>query len=135
MSNWNGQDRRKQKKILLIDDEEEILKLYEITANKLGFYIKTVKLPFEFIKEYETGDYDLAFVDFSLNFYDGVDLIRLLHKEKAPHTKLFLLTHYDEKVVKEKLNGDKINGLLSKSETLPKILASICIEGNKNYVA
>jgi CheY-like chemotaxis protein len=122
---WTGEDRRRSKVVLYLDDCEDQLQLFRIQADALGFITTTVKYPSDFIKEYESGRYDIAFVDFLLSSVDGVTLTRLLHKEKAPHTKLYIFTAFDIELVRRKVNGDKINGVLSKMDGVSKILAEV----------
>jgi len=120
---WSGIDRRTEKNLLYLDDNEDSLMLFEATAKALGFQMKTVKYQSDFITEFETGLYDAAYVDFLLTLGDGIDLMRLLHKEKAPNTKLFIFSAYNHDAIKKKLNGDKINGILDKADGIQKALA------------
>jgi CheY-like chemotaxis protein len=111
---WNGNDRRKSKKLLYLDDEADDLHLFKCRAESMGFHVTAVSYPSDFMREFETGVYDAAFVDFLLSTVDGVTLTRLLHKEKAPNTKIYIFTVYDKEEVMKKVNGDKINGVISK---------------------
>lgn len=120
---WTGLNRRKSKKLLYLDDSIDELRLFEIHADALGFSTTAVRYPSDFIKEYETGTYDAAFVDFVLATIDGVSLTRLLHKDKAPNTKLYIFTAFDKDIVRKKVNGDKIQGVLSKTDGISRALA------------
>ena len=125
---WNGSERRKERSVLIIDDDADTRTLYEFVAVKMGMQAKAVSTPYAFIEEYETGKYDFALVDFMIDSYDGVDLIRLLDRHKAENTKIYLMTHYDKTLVKRKLNGDKISGLLSKDEPFKDTLTTLIKE-------
>lgn len=123
--NWSGTERRTMRRLLYLDDSDDELKLFQLKAESLGFDTTVVKYPSDFIKEYETGSYDGAFVDFMLSVMDGVALTRLLHKERAPNTKLYIFTAFDKDIVMKKVNGDKINGVLSKMDGIPNALAEV----------
>lgn len=122
---WSGVDRRKVKHVLYLDDSDDDRRLFEITANSLGFQAKTVQYQSDFIKEFESGFYDAAFVDFILPIGDGVCLTRMLHRDRAPDTKLYIYTGYEKHLVVNKVNGDKINGVLSKCDGIQKALAGV----------
>lgn len=122
---WSGLERRKKRKLLYLDDNEDDLMIFETRARAYGFETKTVRYPSDFISEYETGQYDAAFSDFLLTTIDGVSLTRLLHKDKAPNTKLYIFTAFDRNIVRKKVNGDKINGVLDKADGISKALAEV----------
>ena len=122
---WNGSERRKTKRLLYLDDEPDELVIFRINAEAMGFDVTTVKYPSDFIKEFEGGRYDVAITDYILSSVDGINLMRLLHREKSPDTKLYIFTAYDKNLVIEKVNGDKINGVLAKSDGIQKALAEV----------
>ena len=122
---WSGIERRTVKKVLYFDDCDDELSTFKIVAESYGFEVVVVRYASDFIREFETGEYAAAFIDFLLSISDGVAITRLLRKERAPNTKLFIFTAYDIDLVRKKVNGDKINGVLNKLDGIPKALAGV----------
>ncbi len=122
---WDGDNTRSQKRLLYLDDDEDFLRLFSMKAEALGFEVKTLKYASDFLIEFETGTYYAALVDYVLSFADGICVTRLLDRTLAPDTKLYIFTAFDKHLVLRKVNGDKINGILSKANGISEILAEV----------
>ena len=117
--------RRNKLKILLIDDDTDTLELYKTIAKQYDVSLETTTIASKFIELFNEGSYDIVLVDYSMPI-DGLVLSRLLKKEKNPNTKLYFITSHDKQTIKNKINGDKYEGILSKEIGFSKIL-SHCI--------
>jgi len=117
------EERRKKKyKFLVIDDDSDTLSLYKIIAKNYDINLETTTEASKFIELFNEGSYDVALVDYLMPI-DGVCISRLLKKDKQPNTKIFFITSLDESVIKNKINGDKYNGIFSKEIGFSSILS------------
>ena len=123
---YNGEERRKKKKFLIIDDDEDTLALYKTIAKHHNISVETTSKASEFIELFNGGGFDVALVDYVMPI-DGISISRLLKKDKQPNTKIYFITSHDESTVRNKINGDKYDGIMSKELGFNNIL-SHCIE-------
>lgn len=114
----------------MIDDDKDILQLYNVIANSYGFHLDYTTKASDFIDLFNKGSYDIAFVDYLMPI-NGITLSRLLDKEKNINTKLYFLTSYSPEEVKRYINGDKYDGIISKDKTFSEII-SYCTGEQKN---
>lgn len=79
--------------ILLIDDEEQLLKLFTRTLKLEGYDITQAKNIAEAFKALEKNDFDLILTDVKLPDGDGVEATKT-YKEKYPNTEIIVITAY-----------------------------------------
>ncbi len=79
--------------ILLIDDEEQLLKLFTRTLKLEGYDITQAKNIAEAFKALEKDDFDLILTDVKLPDGDGVEATKT-YKEKYPNTEIIVITAY-----------------------------------------
>ena len=65
-------------KILVIDDEAAVLKVYTHWLNKAGFMVETAGTGPEGIAKARTGGYDLILLDLVMPGMDGIETLRQL---------------------------------------------------------
>jgi len=71
-----------KEKILVIDDEKDILELIEYNLSKNGYRVKTVTSGEEALELIKENDYDLIIVDLMLPGVDGLDLTKIIKADK-----------------------------------------------------
>jgi DNA-binding NtrC family response regulator len=79
--------------ILLIDDEEQLLKLFTRTLKLEGYEITQAKNIAEAFKALEKDSFDLILTDVKLPDGDGVEATKT-YKEKYPTTEIIVITAY-----------------------------------------
>jgi len=88
----------RNKKILIIDDEQDILELF---ARVLKDYeVRTAKSEEEVLKEISKKDYDVVFLDVVMPEIDCIDLLEIIRKT-CPKTKVIMMTGF---AVEEKIS-------------------------------
>lgn len=111
----------KKKTILLIEDEEDLRKLYrEILLNE-GLGVEEAPDGEKGLKLLKEGGYDLIILDLILPKIDGLEILRRLKLEKprVSNGPILVLTNVDvETVVSEGLSLG-IKGYLIKSDVTP----------------
>jgi DNA-binding response OmpR family regulator len=81
-------------KILIVDDDQNILRLYKEELEEEGYIIVTASNGQEAIEKFESEDPDLVTLDILLPDIDGIKLLRQM-KEKKPRLPIIMSTAYD----------------------------------------
>jgi len=81
-------------KILIVDDDQNILRLYKEELEDEGYTIVTASNGQEAIERFEEEDPDLVTLDILLPDIDGIKLLRQM-KEKKPRLPIIMSTAYD----------------------------------------
>jgi len=95
----------KIKKILIVDDEPDIVQLISYNLKKEGFHIATALDGEEALKKVREGHFDLVILDLMLPGIHGMELCRILRNNpKTAHIPIIMLTARGEE-------SDKVRGL------------------------
>lgn len=70
-----------QKKILVVDDEIEILKFAEKILTKNDYFVKAINNPLEAVEILKTTDFDIAIVDLKMPQMGGMELLDIIKKD------------------------------------------------------
>jgi DNA-binding response OmpR family regulator len=81
-------------KILIVDDDQNILRLYKEELEEDGYTIVTASNGQEAMEQFEKEDPDLVTLDILLPDVDGIKLLRQM-KEKRPRMPVIMSTAYD----------------------------------------
>ena len=81
-------------KILIVDDDQNILRLYKEELEDEGYVIVTASNGQEAIERFDQEDPDLVTLDILLPDIDGIKLLRQM-KEKKPRLPIIMSTAYD----------------------------------------
>jgi DNA-binding response OmpR family regulator len=81
-------------KILIVDDDQNILRLYKEELEDEGYFVVTASNGQEAIEKFEKEDPDLVTLDILLPDIDGIKLLRQM-KEKKPRMPIIMSTAYD----------------------------------------
>lgn len=80
-------------KVLLIDDEERILKIIETVLKKEGYDVDTAKSKYEALKKIDTQHYNLILSDYLLEDGTGMEILEYFRK-KDTITPFIIITAY-----------------------------------------
>jgi DNA-binding response OmpR family regulator len=81
-------------KILVVDDDAHILKLYKIELEEDGYEVVTASNGQEAMELFEKEDPDLVTLDILMPDVDGISLLRRM-KEIKPRLPIIMSTAYD----------------------------------------
>jgi len=81
-------------KILIVDDDQSILRLYQEELEEDGYTIITAASGVEGLEKFEKENPDLVTLDIHLPDIDGIKLLRQM-KEKRPRLPIIMSTAYD----------------------------------------
>ncbi len=81
-------------KILIVDDDQNILRLYKEELEEDGYVVVTASNGQEAMEQFEREVPDLVTLDILLPDVDGIKLLRQM-KEKRPRLPVIMSTAYD----------------------------------------
>lgn len=81
-------------KILIVDDDQNILRLYKEELEEDGYLVVTASNGKEAMEQFEKEAPDLVTLDILLPDVDGIKLLRQM-KEKRPRLPVIMSTAYD----------------------------------------
>jgi DNA-binding response OmpR family regulator len=81
-------------RILVVDDDVHILKLYKVELEEEGYEVVTAGTGKEAMEIFEKEDFDLVTLDILMPDIDGISLLRKM-KEKKPRMPIIMSTAYD----------------------------------------
>jgi len=102
-------------RILLIDDEQQILELEKQTLEKLGYFVTAFSNSIEALEVFikQPSSFDLLVTDQTMPNISGLELVKKLHRIR-PHLPVILCTGYSEKIIYDKARAAGIQSLLVK---------------------
>ena len=116
-------------KILLVEDEKDILNLFQKFFERSGFYVSAFSEPLlavqEFMKNNDDNDYDLVISDIRMTEMNGIELASIIRK-KNKDIPIILMTAYNtidiEPSILKSLN---IEDIISKPIKLKDLIEKI----------
>ncbi len=81
-------------KILIVDDDQNILRLYKEELEEEGYNVVTASNGQEALEQFDKESPDLVTLDILLPDIDGIKLLRQM-KEKRPRMPIIMSTAYD----------------------------------------
>ncbi len=115
-----------QKKILIIDDEEDIQKLLKIRLEQEGFSVATAGDGEKGTKAAELEMPDLILLDIMMPNVDGYSCLKEIRRiKKIKDTPVLMLSGKEEEKVRDLFAFQKISGYLEKPFELDNLVAKV----------
>lgn len=115
-----------QKKILIIDDEEDIQKLLKIRLEQEGFIVITAGDGEKGVKLAELEMPDLILLDIMMPIVDGYSCLKEIRRiQKTKDTHVLMMSGKEEEKVRDLFAFQKISGYLEKPFELDNLIAKI----------
>lgn len=117
------------KKILLVDDDDLILKSVETVLKKCGYQVVLASDGFEAIEKIGDFDFDLIICDMRMPGMNGIETVQRIRQElaligKGKVAEIFL-TGYAENDLEKQAKAMKVNGYLYKPFDLQEFISKI----------
>lgn len=109
----------KKLKILLVDDDRFLLDMYSLKFTKADLEIEALGSSTTALEKLRVGTvYDIIILDIIMPTMDGLELLRIIRKEKlCPDAVFIMLTNQADDMAKAKDLG--IDGYIIKATTIP----------------
>ena len=110
-------------RILLVEDEKELLDLYVTLLQQEGYDVDNASDGEMALKKISEREYDLILLDIILPKMDGLQILENLKKNgKLPQGKVVLLTNLGQDLVVAKALEFNVRGYIVKSDYTPEQL-------------
>lgn len=81
------------KRVLIVDDADQVADVIQSTLVQLGHRVETAGDAKEALRKFEPGKYDLVITDFAMPKVNGIELATSIRK-KAPGQRIIMVTAY-----------------------------------------
>jgi len=78
-------------KVIIVDDEKNILKTMDICLKETGFYTELYHDPLKAVEAIQSKQFDLAFIDLKMSPINGMDVLKEV-KYCSPETTVIIMT-------------------------------------------
>jgi len=88
----------KDKKILLVDDDDFLLDMYSVKFKEKGFHLEIAHHGLEALEKLRRGKFEVILLDIVMPSIDGFDILRKIKKEKlAEGSVIIILTNLGQR--------------------------------------
>jgi CheY-like chemotaxis protein len=122
--------------VLLVDDDEDNLALFNEVLKNLGFVVDAYSDPVRALREFKANRYDLLILDYFMPL-DGLELFRRMRKiDQSP--KLMLLTASQERLrmndIEEKLQFKVVRKPVTIAKFVQEISKILAVNEKSQYI-
>ena len=115
-------------KILIIDDNNDIRSLLEITISSMGHQFDSVTNGMEGLELIKSRIYDMVFLDLTMPDFSGLDVLNALDGEglcRRQPIVLFSASYFGAADIEEVLSKKNIHSTLPKPSSIDQIMKKI----------
>lgn len=120
----NNPNHKRTLKVLLIDDEPEILDCLSAALALKGFSSKQFCDPKEAIDTYKREKFDVVITDFKMSEMNGIEVMEAI-RAHDPNTRVIIISGYAENYKAEMGESEGIYAVLQKPMELRKLLDTL----------
>lgn len=111
-------------KILLVDDDKDMMKLTARWLTKSGYEVEQAISGAEALECLDKSNVDLILLDYAMPEMDGPATLQKI-REKDKDIKVLFRTGKDDANIEEVVTKYNANGIITKSEGKPQLLAKV----------
>jgi len=121
-------------RVLVVDDDPNILKLVAKMAVCLGYRTATCQEAMDALSWLSKANFNLVITDYDMPFMDGLELAAQI-KKKYFNTRVILMSGHGPETIRENLGGSNgIDGLGFKPFNLQSLKESIAVACDRNIM-
>jgi two-component system OmpR family response regulator len=126
--------RTSRYRVLLVDDDVDIARVFKLGLEQRGFTVDAYSDPVLASRLVKRGSYDMAVIDLQMPKMDGFELYRLLRVSDAGLPVVFLTAFEMRENDYAKLPpDDKLMGLLKKPLTISQLVAELHLRIDESH--
>jgi CheY-like chemotaxis protein len=118
----------KNLKVLLVEDDKDILDLYSIAFMREGFTVYTANDGRQAIEKYHAKQPDLILLDIMMPNVDGYEVLREVRKDHKTYVPVIMLTNLNMEHFAKRESIDQVDAYLIKSNFTPSEIVQKAIE-------
>ena len=112
-----------KKRVLIVDDDRDILRVFRSILEKAGYTVKIAETGHEALRELNKSEFDVCLVDVKLPDMDGTEL--LLEMKENPETVKIVITGFSSEAVGVKAADYGADDFLVKPVKAEELLAVV----------
>jgi CheY-like chemotaxis protein len=122
-----------QAKILVVDDEPEILCVLRDALTRTGHQVDTASSGTEGIERFRRGDYDAVLSDLGMVDVSGWEVARTVRQEGSPRIVLGLVTGWGATISEEMVTAHGVNFVIAKPFDVEDLVSKVnqAIDSNR----
>jgi len=109
----------KNLKVLLVEDDKDILDLYAIAFQREGFVVYTANDGRAALEKFGTKQPDLILLDIMMPHVDGYEVLHEIRKDHTRYVPVIMLTNLNMEHFAQKESIDQVDAYLIKSNFTP----------------
>lgn len=111
-------------RILVVDDNEDLLETFSLILKKTGFYVETAADGLTAVDSYLHGSFNVTLMDIDLPGINGVEALRLI-REMEPGAPVILMTGYSDEDLIQLAIDEGAHCVLHKPIRIDKMIGTI----------
>jgi CheY-like chemotaxis protein len=108
-------------KILVADDNEDLLETFAMILTRRGFYVETARNGLSAVDQYKKRHYDVALMDILMPGINGVEASRKI-KEIDPGAVIILMTGYSDEALLRLARDEGARHIVNKPVKIDQLL-------------
>ena len=118
----------KNLKVLLVEDDKDILDLYAIAFQREGFTVYTANDGKQAIEKFHDKEPDILLLDIMMPNVDGYAVLREVRKDHKKYVPVMMLTNLNMEHFAKEESVDQVDAYLIKSNFTPSEVVSRAVE-------
>ena len=118
----------KNLKVLLVEDDKDILDLYAIAFQREGFMVYTASDGQQAIEKFHTKEPDILLLDIMMPNVDGYAVLKEVRKDHKKYVPVVMMTNLDMENFSKQESIDQVDAYLIKSNFTPSEIVQKAIE-------
>ncbi len=118
----------KNLKVLLVEDDKDILDLYAISFQREGFIVYTANDGKQAIEKFHDKKPDILLLDIMMPNVDGYAVLREVRKDHKKYVPVIMLTNLNMEHFAKEESVDQVDAYLIKSNYTPSEVVQKAIE-------
>lgn len=118
----------KNLKVLLVEDDKDILDMYAIAFMREGFTVYTANDGAQALEKFHSKQPDLLLLDIMMPNVDGYEVLKQVRKDHATYVPVIMMTNLNMEHFAKREAIDQVDAYLIKSNHTPSEIVQKAIE-------